>query len=191
MRAGLAALGLATLLPLLRGAFQIGLLVVGGLIVLSELGINIGPLLAGAGVAGIAVGFGAQTLVRDIFSGVFFLIDDAFRVGEYIETGSSKVRLRRFQFVPLQLRHHGPLHTVSFKRWATHQLFPRLGDHETAAETDIRHDRRVRKLIKKLGQELQQHPRLATSFLSRSSRREFSIWMTLRSCPSQVQDPAR
>ena len=57
------------------------------LIGLSSMGINITPLLAGAGVVGLAVGFGAQALVRDIVSGVFFLIDDAFRVGEYIEMG--------------------------------------------------------------------------------------------------------
>ena len=54
---------------------------------LAAMGLQIGPLLAGAGVVGIAVGFGAQTLVRDILSGVFFLLDDAFRVGEHIESG--------------------------------------------------------------------------------------------------------
>jgi hypothetical protein len=46
-------------------------------------GVNIGPLIAGAGVIGLAIGFGAQTLVRDIIAGVFFLIDDAFRIGDY------------------------------------------------------------------------------------------------------------
>ena len=54
------------------------------------MGINIGPLLAGAGVIGLAIGFGAQTLVKDIIAGIFFLIDDAFRVGDYIETGGLK-----------------------------------------------------------------------------------------------------
>ncbi len=48
---------------------------------------NIGPLLAGAGVIGLAIGFGAQTLVRDIITGVFLLLDDAFRVGEFKEIG--------------------------------------------------------------------------------------------------------
>ena len=60
------------------------------LMVLDALGIQIGPLLAGAGVVGIAIGFGAQTLVKDIISGVFYLLDDAFRVGEYIQAGSHK-----------------------------------------------------------------------------------------------------
>ena len=60
------------------------------LLFLSSMGINIGPLLAGAGVIGLAIGFGAQTLVKDIIAGIFFLIDDAFRVGDYIETGGLK-----------------------------------------------------------------------------------------------------
>ena len=59
---------------------------------LAELGVQIGPLLAGAGVVGVAIGFGAQTLVKDIIAGMFFLLDDAFRVGEYIVSGSVKAR---------------------------------------------------------------------------------------------------
>ena len=51
---------------------------------------QIGPLIAGAGVVGVAIGFGAQTLVKDVISGIFYLLDDAFRVGEYIISGSYK-----------------------------------------------------------------------------------------------------
>ena len=80
---------LATLLPLLRNVLMVVLLLMVTLVTLSSLGVNVGPLLAGAGVIGIAVGFGAQTLVRDIVSGFFFLLNDAFRVGEYIEGGGS------------------------------------------------------------------------------------------------------
>jgi small-conductance mechanosensitive channel len=54
---------------------------------LASLGINIGPLLAGAGVIGIAIGLGAQTLVRDVVSGIFYLLADSFRVGEYVQFG--------------------------------------------------------------------------------------------------------
>ena len=57
---------------------------------LSALGVEIGPLIAGAGVVGVAIGFGAQTLVKDIISGMFYLLDDAFRVGEYIQSGNYK-----------------------------------------------------------------------------------------------------
>ena len=63
-----------TLLPLLRKAILIALIVFGGLIILAELGVDIAPLLAGAGVLGLAVGFGSQALVRDIITGLFILI---------------------------------------------------------------------------------------------------------------------
>src|SRR5262249_25642904 len=62
-----------TLLPLLRNAFRVVLIVMVTLIVLSELGLNIAPLLAGAGVVGLAIGFGAQTLVKDVITGIFIL----------------------------------------------------------------------------------------------------------------------
>ena len=84
-----------TLLPLFRRFLQITIVVMVTMIVLSSLGVNIGPLIAGAGVVGLALGFGAQTLVRDIVSGVFFLMDDAFRRGEYVDIGgASKGRSR-------------------------------------------------------------------------------------------------
>jgi len=73
-----------TLLMLLRKTVSFVIFAIVFLLLLSSMGINIGPLLAGAGVVGLAVGFGAQTLVKDIIAGIFFLIDDAFRVGDYI-----------------------------------------------------------------------------------------------------------
>ena len=76
---------LRTLLPILRNVLFIVLVVMALLMALAALGIDIGPLVAGAGVVGVAVGFGAQKLVADIVSGIFFLIDDAFRTGEYVE----------------------------------------------------------------------------------------------------------
>src|SRR4029077_13014915 len=81
---------LRTLLPLLRITLQATILVMAILSILAALGINIVPLLAGASVVGVAIGFGSQTLVRDIVSGGFFLMDDAFRLGEYIEVGDAK-----------------------------------------------------------------------------------------------------
>ena len=69
-------------LPLLRNTLLIGLAVVAIIVALTTLGLDIGPLLVGLGVVGIAIGFGAQGLVRDVISGIFFLMEDAFRVGE-------------------------------------------------------------------------------------------------------------
>ncbi|MEL7302677.1 MAG: mechanosensitive ion channel domain-containing protein, partial [Pseudomonadota bacterium] len=81
---------LATVLPLFRLTAHIAIAILATLVIVSELGVNITPLLAGAGIVGLAIGFGAQTLVKDIISGLFFLIDDAFRKGEYIDIGTAK-----------------------------------------------------------------------------------------------------
>jgi small-conductance mechanosensitive channel len=90
---------LTTVLPVLRILLGITIIVLATLVALSQLGVNVGPLLAGAGVIGLAISFGSQALVRDIVSGIFFMADDAFRVGEYIDTGrlkgTVKISLRR------------------------------------------------------------------------------------------------
>lgn len=77
---------LGTLLASIAGAV---IWAIAGLMALERLGLNVGPLLAGAGVLGIAVGFGAQTLVRDLLSGVFMLIEDQFGVGDVIDVGEA------------------------------------------------------------------------------------------------------
>jgi small-conductance mechanosensitive channel len=106
---------LHTLLPVLRNFALVIVLVMASLSALAAMGLQIGPLLAGAGVVGIAVGFGAQTLVRDILSGIFFLVDDAFRVGEYIESGGIIGTVESFSLRSVKLRHlNGQLHTVPF-----------------------------------------------------------------------------
>jgi hypothetical protein len=133
-----------TLRPLLRKFILGVLVVVWAMIALSAVGIDIGPLLAGAGVVGIALGFGAQTLVRDVVSGIFFLIDDAFRVGEYIEAGSLKGTVEGISIRSLRVRHHrGALHTISL--WRAHvadQSQPRLGDRQAGVPGHLRHRRR-------------------------------------------------
>jgi moderate conductance mechanosensitive channel len=107
---------LATLLPLLRTTLAIVLGALFALSALWTLGIQIGPLLAGAGIFGLAIGFGAQTLVRDVISGVFFLIEDVFRIGEYIESGTTtKGTVEHISFRTVALRHHnGPLTFVPY-----------------------------------------------------------------------------
>ncbi|MDA0341475.1 MAG: mechanosensitive ion channel [Proteobacteria bacterium] len=159
---------LATLLPIFRN-FLLGVIVViAGMVILSEMGVDIGPLFAGAGVIGLAVGFGAQSLIRDMFSGAFFLLDDAFRRGEYIDLGSVKGSVERISIRSLQLRHHlGPLHTIPFgeiqhltnysRDWVMMKLPLRV-----TYDTDVE---KVRKLIKNLGAELMEHPEIGDKFL--------------------------
>ena len=66
------------------------ILFIAGLMVLGELGINLAPLLAGAGIVGIALGFGAQSLVKDFLSGFFILVEDQFGVGDIVDLDTTK-----------------------------------------------------------------------------------------------------
>ena len=159
---------LATLLPLFRSVILLVIVITIALIVLLELGVNVSPLFAGAGVVGLAIGFGAQSLVRDIFSGAFFLFDDAFRKGEYIDIGSVKGTVEKISVRSFQLRHHlGPLHTIPFgeiqfltnysRDWVIMKLPLRV-----TYDTDVE---KVRKLIKALGIELLDDPTIGHNFI--------------------------
>ena len=104
-----------TLLPILKNVLMILLVAIALMMGLSSLGVEIGPLIAGAGVVGVAIGFGAQTVVKDVISGMFYLLDDAFRVGEYIQSGSYKGTVESFSLRSIKLRHHrGPIFIVPF-----------------------------------------------------------------------------
>ncbi|MEX2648416.1 MAG: mechanosensitive ion channel family protein [Alphaproteobacteria bacterium] len=159
---------LRTLLPLIRNFALIVLVVLTALIVLSSIGLDIGPLLAGAGVVGLAIGFGAQTLVRDIVSGIFFLIDDAFRVGEYVEVGSLRGTVEGMSLRSLKLRHHrGHLHTIPFGELASLTNYSRDWvimklELNLTYDTDIE---MVRKLLKQIGREMMDDPELGPHIL--------------------------
>jgi small-conductance mechanosensitive channel len=153
-----------TLLPIIQNILFAVIVILATLMVLASIGIQIGPLIAGAGVIGVAVGFGAQTLVKDVISGIFYLFDDAFRVGEYISSGKYMGTVESFSLRSVKLRHHrGPLFTIPFgelgavqnqsRDWSTDK-FNITVRYETDIET-------ARKLVKKLGQELADDPEFA------------------------------
>jgi small conductance mechanosensitive channel len=104
-----------TLLPLLRNVVRITLGVIATMLVLSQLGINIGPLLAGAGVVGLAVGFGAQTLVRDVITGAFILLEDAISVGDWVTAAGYSGTVERLSVRTVILRDlSGTVHLIPF-----------------------------------------------------------------------------
>ena len=165
---GTSASRLATLLPLFRNFMLILIILTIGLIGLMEMGVNVAPLFAGAGILGVAIGFGSQSLVRDIFSGAFFLFDDAFRRGEYIDVGGVKGTVEKISVRSFQLRHHlGALHTMPFgeiqvltnysRDWVIMKLPLRV-----TYDTDVE---KVRKMIKKLGVELLDDPVIGDNFI--------------------------
>ena len=104
-----------TLLPLFRNFLMLVLVLIVVLTVLSEVGINIAPLLAGAGVVGLAIGFGAQTLVKDIITGMFILIEDTISVGDVVELGSHTGLVEAMSIRSIQLRDAaGEVHRIPF-----------------------------------------------------------------------------
>ncbi|MDH3234523.1 MAG: mechanosensitive ion channel, partial [Alphaproteobacteria bacterium] len=106
---------LSTLLPLARNVILVALVVFVVLIVLSEMGVNIGPLLAGAGVVGLAIGFGAQTLVKDIITGLFILVEDTIQVGDVVEADGRSGVVEGLSIRTLRLRDiNGSVHTIPF-----------------------------------------------------------------------------
>lgn len=108
---------LKTLLPLIRNGILAILVTIVGLIVLSEVGINIAPLLAGAGVIGLAIGFGAQTLVADIITGIFILAEDQLQVGDVVDTGGHVGLVEGMTIRTLRLRDiSGTVHIIPFSQ---------------------------------------------------------------------------
>ncbi len=109
-----------TLLPLLRNVFLVAIIVVVSLVILSEIGINIAPLLAAAGVAGIAIGFGSQKLVQDVINGLFILFEDTISVGDVVEVAGHAGLVEGISVRTLSLRDlEGHVHTVPFSEVAT------------------------------------------------------------------------
>ncbi len=120
-----------TLTRLVRQAVLIGIWVMAALVILKEVGIEIGPILAGAGVLGLAVGFGAQNLVRDIISGFFFILEDQVRVGDVAVVNGTGGLVEQINLRTIVLRDlegtvhvfpHGTVNTLSnrTKSWAAY-----------------------------------------------------------------------
>lgn len=159
---------LKTLLPIFRSMSFVVLAVVAVLMALSSLGVEIGPLIAGAGIVGVAVGFGSQTLVKDIISGIFYLLDDAFRVGEYIQSGSYKGTVEKLGFRSVKLRHQrGPIFTVPYGQLGAVQNMSRdwVIDKMTINVTYDTDLDKAKKIIKQIGKELAADPEYAHNIL--------------------------
>lgn len=159
---------LGTLLPLLSGVVKMTILSVTLLTFLVAIGINVWPIIGGLSIFGIAIGFGSQTLVKDVVSGLFFLIDDAFRLGEYIETPGAKGTVEKISVRSVSLRNaRGALASVPYgqigkvinfsRGWVIEKLVFRV-----AFDTDVE---LVRKLFKTIGQEIADDPELSQDLL--------------------------
>ena len=111
---------LRTLLPMLRTTLLVVIVLVVALIVLSEIGVNIAPLLAGAGVVGIAVGFGSQKLVQDLITGLFLLLENAMQVGDIVTLGGQSGTVEALSIRTIRLRAlDGAVHIIPFSAVTT------------------------------------------------------------------------
>jgi small-conductance mechanosensitive channel len=130
--------------------------------------VEIGPLIAGAGIFGVALGFGSQTLVKDVISGVLYMLDDAFRVGEYIQAKNYKGTVEGFSLRSVRLRHHrGPVFTVPFGELGAVENMSRDWGVvkfriSVSYEADVE---KARKLTKEIGADFMEDPELGPLFI--------------------------
>lgn len=159
---------LSTVLPVVRNLVLGAVVSIAVLVTLSSLDVDVAPLIAGFGVLGLALSFGSQTLVKDVVSGIFFLAEDAFRIGEYIDTGKLKGTVEQISLRSVRLRHqNGPIHTVPFGQIAAVTNFSR--DWGTV-KFELRFDRdtdldTIRRTAKKVGLGMLDDPEFGHEFL--------------------------
>ena len=157
-----------TLLPLARNAVFLVLLVLVSLIVLSELGVNIAPLLAGAGVVGIAVGFGSQKLVQDIITGAFILFEDTIAVGDAVKVGEHSGAVEAMSIRAIRLRDaQGSVHTIPFSAVTTVVNLTK-GFSYAVIDVGVSYSEdtdRVAAVLAEIGTEMQAEPRWAAAIV--------------------------
>lgn len=157
-----------TLLAVGRNALLVVLTLVATLMVLAELGINIAPLLAGAGVVGLAIGFGAQRLVQDVINGVFILFQDLMSVGDVVKLGDKAGVVEALSIRTVRLRDlAGVVHTIPFSAIEgvsnlTREFSFHVFDIGIAYREDIDG---VIELIKQIGEELLADPEIGSLIL--------------------------
>ncbi len=102
-----------TLLPMINTTVKIAAGFIGGIVILDRLGVNTTPILAGAGIIGLAVGFGSQTLVKDLINGLFILFEESVRVGDYADLGKNEGIVEAVGLRTIKLRDlRGNVHVV-------------------------------------------------------------------------------
>jgi len=157
-----------TLLTILRNTVAIVLLVMTAMIVLAEIGVNIGPLLAGAGVLGLAVGFGAQKLVQDVITGVFIQLENAINVDDVVAVAGTTGVVERLTIRSLGLRDlSGTYHLIPFSSVDVVSNYMReyafhLGEYGVAYREDTD---KVIVHLREAFEELRQDPELGPQIL--------------------------
>lgn len=157
-----------TLMGIVQHLIAFAIIVVAALTVLKEFGINIGPVLAAAGIVGLAVGFGAQSLVKDVITGFFMLLDDEIRVGDVVEVGGKGGLVEKINLRVTVLRdlsgnvHYVPNGTIGVVTNMTKEYSRYVFDVGVAYREDVDE---VIAVIKALDEELRGDPEFKTDIL--------------------------
>ncbi len=160
---------LRTLLPLLRSALLVAIVVVAGLTILSEVGINIGPLLAGAGIVGVAIGFGSQKLVQDLITGIFLLLENAMQVGDWVTVSGLSGTVENLSVRTIRLRAtDGSVHIIPFSAVTSVTNTNRgLGNAAVSVTVSYAEDTdRVGEILKDIAATMRGEPEFADRMLS-------------------------
>lgn len=153
-----------TVIPMLRNTLFFSIMLIAGIVGLANLGVNVTPLLAGAGIIGLAVGFGAQNLVQDLITGIFILIEDSLSVGDFVEINSYMGTVEGINLRTVRLRDlDGVLHFVTFSHISSiHNMSRQFGI--ALLKIRIPHDLPIDEaitLMKETAEELRQGWRMA------------------------------
>jgi small-conductance mechanosensitive channel len=165
---------LRTLLPLLRTTLLITIAIFAGLMVLSQIGINIGPLLAGAGIVGVAIGFGSQKLVQDLITGIFLLLENAMQVGDTVTVSGLTGTVENLSVRTIRLRAgDGSVHIIPFSSVTSVTNTNRgLGNASVSISVAFDEDTdRVADELKAIVAEMRTDPNLSRMMLS-----DFQLW---------------
>jgi len=157
-----------TLIPVIRTAVNISAGFVGGIVILDRLGVNTTPILAGAGIVGLAIGFGSQTLVKDLINGLFILFEESIRVGDYATVGNQGGMVESVGLRTVKLRDlSGTVHVIpnssidSVSNYS--KVYSRaVMDIGIAYREDVDE---VMEMLRELGEELQRDPEHGSSIL--------------------------
>jgi small-conductance mechanosensitive channel len=158
-----------TLLPILRNILLITIIVILGLTVLNQIGVNIAPLLAGAGIVGVAIGFGSQKLVQDLITGLFLLLENAMQVGDWVTAGGLSGSVETLSIRTVKLRAgDGSLHIIPFSAVTTVTNTNRgVGNAAVSVNVALKEDPdRVGEALKAIALEMREDPKFGAGMQS-------------------------
>ncbi|MFH1934748.1 MAG: mechanosensitive ion channel family protein [Pseudomonadota bacterium] len=157
-----------TLVPMIRTTINIAAGFIGGIVILDRIGVNTTPILAGAGIVGLAIGFGSQTLVKDLINGLFILFEESIRVGDYVAVGSDEGIVEAVGLRTVKLRdvsgnvHVVPNSSVNSVMNYSKEFSRTVLDVGVAYREDVDE---VMDIIKVIGEEMQKAPEYGKNIL--------------------------